>query len=521
MMQAYQNIHLEVDAIESLNRFLVINVYDRIVNIDSRIVGYIQGMAESGIPVEFCSKFREDYYKNNHQLFKGIYASISESHIQAIKMYLEQLSRQYYAAKGFAFDIGTILRYPDSAHISNVATSITTRNNAVNDYAIQCEAVCDFADFLVKQTEDLDLVLLGYSNCCNDLLRCGVPSQICNHYNSNFAEPLVKTIKYDLREALFDDYNYIIGMYNQLCESMTVLGISVPRTPMSMPNLGNDCLRNGGLQSGNNNQHSFVVLDNNEQQSNYMGLANVLKIKLGRPMTVAEADKQNANPHYWDSVDFKVNCATCANAYAIRRLGGLDVKAKGNNRDDIENLNHWLSFDTNSFLIWKNSDGTPAKPVLLLDWMGDNYIGEMNQNDYERFFNEQCNQKGTYLFLLTWDKNVGYGGHATILERDENGLHWIEPQRYDKEITDDDGKRPIGDLIEKLSMHPSSNAGVMRLNGLIFDAEEKTFFISKEVEYYTDTNGVKRPKPFKLVPDGYKNDNGEVRKMSFAVLFEV
>lgn len=253
------------------------------------------------------------------------------------------------------------------------------------------------------------------------------------------------------------------------------------------------------------------------QQDNNKAIEDALNIKQGPGMTIAEADKQNANPNHklrqdefipdnngeyvkvWNeklkraeyidrdewvrrgndpssfdaechfkknpSFQYSINCATCAAAYVLR-LRGFDVKAKGNTKED-GNLNFWLS-KGHSFDIWQNTDGSPVNPQKTVDWMRDKGLTQMKPDDYKAYFEETCKEKGVYILTLEW---IDGGGHATILQRDEEGLHYIEPQEYDGRV-----KKSIDELIFSLHPQPIDNKGILRVDDKIFNPKYVALF---------------------------------------------
>ena len=239
----------------------------------------------------------------------------------------------------------------------------------------------------------------------------------------------------------------------------------------------------------------WAVLSENVEEStlanwraiskNNKDLEKAMGIKQGEPMSVAEADMQKANPHYGESDEYGVNCATAVNAYVLRRRG-FPVTAKGNHRTYLrhwysvkEDRNYWVSQDDNVFKVWKNTDGSETNPKYIADWMKDNSINAMTADDYKKYFDETCKDKGIYIFGLRWK---GGEGHATILERDDQGLHLIEPQVYESNRTTD-GRRNIDDLISHvkngesgLSMYPRPTDGIMRVDDKIFDPKYVDLF---------------------------------------------
>lgn len=242
---------------------------------------------------------------------------------------------------------------------------------------------------------------------------------------------------------------------------------------------------------------------------NNKDLENALGIKQGAKMSVSEADKQNANPHLIDEYiedpngdfetingtryrknpeynpndkkhyeQFKVNCATCATAYALR-LRGFDVKAKGNVKGS-GSLNEKISNASEYLNVWKNLDGTKAEAVHTDDWMKKNGIKKMTTDDYRNYFEETCKEKGVYVVMVRWSDDSS--GHATILHRDTDGvLYYIEPQRYEMS-KGADGKRSLDDLLmrqdgsQKLALKPTHSYGVLRVDDKIFNTDYASLF---------------------------------------------
>ena len=264
---------------------------------------------------------------------------------------------------------------------------------------------------------------------------------------------------------------------------------------------------NMGL-SQNNNPLLFA------KQANDMALAQVFGIEKGDPMTTAEADMQSANPNHKEmyfedpegewyryngkmykdtwltdlfpetkemslvryrkndnyAIDeqYGINCATTSAAYVMRKQG-WNVVAKGN-PEEKDNLNYKISHDP--FVVWKNADGTRPTPTLYSDYMKKNHLSKMTSDDYKAFFEEACKEKGIYQVEVL----LRGGGHATILQRDDDGLHFIEPQIYEPYYTDNQGRRNIDDLTDRMASWQWSNWGVMRVDDKLFDPKYAGIF---------------------------------------------
>ena len=225
-----------------------------------------------------------------------------------------------------------------------------------------------------------------------------------------------------------------------------------------------------------------------KKADNMLALEKALGVTKGEAMSTEDADKQNANPNYRSDRQYRINCATCAAAYALRK-SGFDITAKGNTPGT---RNEWLSY-AHSFDIWNNADGTKAEPTLVNDWMRANNIESMTGEDYKKFYNETCKEEGIYVVTVKWkekevvDANgnktlVSNGAHATVLQRDSDGkLYYIEPQVYESS-KGEDGRRSLDDLIYnangnlKLSPTPPDSKGAMRVDDKLFNTEYVDLF---------------------------------------------
>lgn len=195
-------------------------------------------------------------------------------------------------------------------------------------------------------------------------------------------------------------------------------------------------------------------------------IEEALNITKGKPMSVEQADQQSANPNYAKGYGYKINCQTCSPAYVLRLLG-FDVTAKANTRGS---LSEYLSRQR-SFEAWTNIDGSKPTPTLTYDWMIGKGYKQMNQKRYEEFFEESCNEVGVYILTIGWK---GGGGHATILQRFEDGtLKYIEPQVYSASTG---AKRDIGELSGMGAAKPLSTRGVLRVDNKLFNTKFISIF---------------------------------------------
>lgn len=220
---------------------------------------------------------------------------------------------------------------------------------------------------------------------------------------------------------------------------------------------------------------------------NYLEIEEKLGVKKGKAMSDAGADEQSANPLYapkWIPADketathrfkdgrlvklnpeynkaYDHNCATCTPAFMLRKWG-FDVTAKGKFPGT---LNETAS-EGKTFKMWKNADGTTAKPTLINEWMAKNKYDKMTPARYKKFYEESCKEQGYYAVSVGW-KGKRASGHATILHRGKDGkLKYIEPQVYDK------GRgvyRGIEEITNDGSPTNTYGRGVMRIDNKIFD----------------------------------------------------
>lgn len=230
---------------------------------------------------------------------------------------------------------------------------------------------------------------------------------------------------------------------------------------------------------------------------NDLAVEIALGVKKGKPMNIEEADLQSTNPKYvadkyivdpngrymdrqgvryslntkyGRAKQYRTNCATCSPAF-ILRLRGFKITAKGNKKGT---LNETAS-KGNSWAMWKNVDGTAAKPTLITEWMKKNKVADMTEAQYRKFFEESTKEKGYYITTVLWKGRKS--GHATVLYRDAKGkLFRIEPQAYDKKRG---SMFSIDELCTLTSRVPTSKNGVMRVDDKIFDTSWAGLFDTK------------------------------------------
>lgn len=205
---------------------------------------------------------------------------------------------------------------------------------------------------------------------------------------------------------------------------------------------------------------------------NCIDIEKALKTKKGKPKSVEEADKQNANPNYGKE-GYGTNCQTCSPAYMLR-LRGFNLTAKPKVKGSKQ---EYLSRGR-SFEVWKNADGTPAKHILQKEWMAERGYKRMTPQRYKEFFYDVCREEGVYELCIHWGASRG---HATILQRFADGeLRYIEPQVDNSKGT---GREHLNiDYLAKngAATAPHKSWGIMRIDNKVFDTSFLDIFMGSK-----------------------------------------
>lgn len=189
-----------------------------------------------------------------------------------------------------------------------------------------------------------------------------------------------------------------------------------------------------------------------------------LGITKGKPMTVEEADKQNANPNYGKSKGYGINCQTCTPAYLLRSRG-FNITAKENTSGSKLD---YLSRGYNAWEIWRNPDGSKATHSSVNDWLTRKKHKLMTKKRWLEYFNETCKEEGIYALCIGWK---GGGGHMTILQRFKDGeLRYIEPQ-HDNSKGSGRENRDINYLAGAAKSSQHGCRGIMRIDDKLFDTQ--------------------------------------------------
>lgn len=231
-MQGGQNIAQEIQAVEALYNFLVDDICNQIGEVNAQFRGYINVMAETGIQEEECRQFAEKLYVVDESYFKEMYNRIVNCDLPRIKLYLEQLLKQFQAATNNNYGCLS-LHVPSQASI-HAPSEATERAGGYQDYDLQLNAICDFMDFLVQERDVLMQTIEIYQKYCNDMLAKRVPKQIVDDYVPNYARPNVANINKIIAHIQDEDYKQLSGVYAEIVSSLNDLSQSPSRTPRTL-----------------------------------------------------------------------------------------------------------------------------------------------------------------------------------------------------------------------------------------------------------------------------------------------
>ena len=228
-----QQIEIEIQAVEALYNFLVDQICNQINGVNARFCGYIDIMAETGIPAEECTRYTNDFYAVDDANLKKIYNRIVESDLPQICNYLEDLVSQFEYATNNSYG-GLNLHYPEPI-ASQTPSGASVRSGNYQDYGEQIDAICDFISFLVQERNNLLATIQTYKSYCINMSENGVPIQLVEHYVGNYATPNVGFITNQIIAHLQEnDYKQLTGMYDGVAKSMGRIGLNPSRQPQSM-----------------------------------------------------------------------------------------------------------------------------------------------------------------------------------------------------------------------------------------------------------------------------------------------
>ncbi|MBP5327934.1 MAG: hypothetical protein J6Y98_08495 [Bacteroidales bacterium] len=188
---------------------------------------YIISMAGSGVPFEQCQKFTNDYYKVDEDNFRDLYNNVMYNDLSRINEYAIHILREIESITGSGHESFNLV-YPRTD--INATKSAEVRSNDLQDYLVQCEAVCDFMDFITDMVQNLIRVVNDYTKSREKMLWKGVPRQVVDDYYSRCAPEDVKIVG-RISDHLKEEYMILEKLYDKIVESLTSLNINSYRHP--------------------------------------------------------------------------------------------------------------------------------------------------------------------------------------------------------------------------------------------------------------------------------------------------
>lgn len=167
-------------------------------------------------------------------------------------------------------------------------------------------------------------------------------------------------------------------------------------------------------------------------EKNHQELAKALGIEQGKPMTFEEANELRGNPHYSESVGYRVNCQSAVVANEMRRRG-FDVEARANVSGSVPE-----KLSKNTAAAWVDVSGETPKKSRAGGW----YFKSGSVKEYYKTprqmmteFDDLTAEPGRYHIDWKW-KGRTNDGHIITFERlaDGRGFYY-DPQsgkRFDK-----------------------------------------------------------------------------------------
>ena len=232
-----QNILKELKALKGLNDILV-GCYNDLVMIDKEFQSYMASLQETGIQVEACKTFEQQYYQVDKANFKAIADRIIHGDLPIIrKKNFEPLIKQLSVASDIPLGADSFkLASPVAASSVSAFGKAINRKGDAQDYMVQLEGLCDLMDFLVRTRDRMGLNRDCYQKLCNNLVAEYVPVQVAQHYEVNYAQHNIKNINTAIAHIQNDDYAYLKSLYAATLNTLNELG-RYPysqRSPMKM-----------------------------------------------------------------------------------------------------------------------------------------------------------------------------------------------------------------------------------------------------------------------------------------------
>lgn len=142
-------------------------------------------------------------------------------------------------------------------------------------------------------------------------------------------------------------------------------------------------------------QPALAEEERNAITRNRLEIERILGIKKGKTMSIEEADRQSANPKFYEGKPLRINCATCTPAYMLR-LWGFDVTAKGNvEGSPVRDVSRGKYMD-----LFKTTEGESIELASTRQWAKSKGYKAMPPKRYKEFYEEACKEEGVYYTVV-------------------------------------------------------------------------------------------------------------------------
>ena len=176
-------------------------------------------------------------------------------------------------------------------------------------------------------------------------------------------------------------------------------------------------------------EKAMASAEDSGKEDRLTAVAKAIGVKVGNPMTHAEANTMHPNPHFKEDVQYRVNCQSTVVAYELRRRG-LPVEAFGNIKGSMGGT---LAHKTQS--AWLDADGKMPEPIVCKQEIKNRYIDKRgyvhttysSENDVWQDFIRQTSGEGRYHIAWSWAGKDS--GHIITMETFTDGTRrFYDPQ---------------------------------------------------------------------------------------------
>lgn len=176
-------------------------------------------------------------------------------------------------------------------------------------------------------------------------------------------------------------------------------------------------------------EKAMAPAEDGGKEDGLTAVAKAIGVKVGNPMTHAEANTMHPNPHFKEDVQYRVNCQSAVVAYELRRRG-LPVEAFGNVKSS---MGETLAYKTQA--AWVDADGKMPTRIACkytvkertIDKRGYVHNKYSSSEDVLNDFLSQTSEEGRYHVSWTWRGKKE--GHIITMETFADGTRrFYDPQ---------------------------------------------------------------------------------------------